>query len=568
MKMFSAQSELDGVLYSMRRIFVAAGLFSFFINALMLVPALYMLQIYDRVLASRNLLTLLMITLIALFLYLLMGGLEWVRSELLVRAGARLDEALRCRVFTACFEAGLQGSGNNAAQALADLGNIRQFLTGNSLFAFFDAPWIPVFLLAIYTLHPLLAVFALFGALLLFGLAWLTEKSTQQPLQEAQRATSQANQYAQANLRNAEAIEAMGMLEGLRQRWQTRHQQGLALQQLASDRAGRIGAISRVVRIAVQSLILGLGASLVITQKVSPGAMIAASILLGRALSPVEQAIGTWRSLIQARSCYARLNELLSKFPERQVAMPLPAPLGKVSVEALTVHAPGSPVAILRNINFKLMPGEAIAVIGPSASGKSTLARALVGVWRATAGKVRLDSADVAAWDKLELGRYIGYVPQDIELFAGSIAENIARFGEVESEKIVKAALRAGVHEMILRLPKGYDTPIGEAGSFLSGGQRQRVALARAMYGDPVLVVLDEPNSNLDDQGELALVQALLSLKETGCAIVVVTHRTNIVAAVDKILVLREGVIQHYGPKAQVLAALQAVPAVIEKARA
>ena len=560
-----AQSELDGVLYAMRRIFIAAGLFSFFINALMLVPALYMMQIYDRVLASRNLLTLLMITLIALFLYMLMGGLEWVRSELLVRAGARLDEALSCRVFTACFEAGLNGSGNNAAQALSDLGNIRQFLTGNSLYAFFDAPWIPVFLIAIYVLHPLLAAFALAGALLLFGLAWLSEKATQQPLLEAQRATSQAKQYAQSNLRNAEAIEAMGMLHELRLRWQSKHDEGLALQQLASDRAGRIGAATRVVRIAVQSLILGLGASLVITQKVSPGAMIAASILLGRALSPVEQAIGAWRSLIQVRASYARLNELLCKFLPRQETMPLPAPQGNLWVEAATVHAPGSQTAILRNVSFRLLPGEALAIIGPSASGKSTLARLLVGVWRATGGKVRLDGADISAWDKVELGKYIGYLPQDIELFAGSIAENIARFGEISSEKIVKAAQRAGVHELILRLPSGYDTPIGEAGSFLSGGQRQRIALARAMYGDPVLVVLDEPNSNLDDQGELALVQALLSLKAAGCAIVVVTHRTSIVAAVDKILVLREGVIQHYGPKAQVLAAL--APVIGDKAR-
>jgi len=310
---------------------------------------------------------------------------------------------------------------------------------------------------------------------------------------------------------------------------------------------------------------------LVITQKISPGSMIASSILLGRSLSPVEQAIATWRSLVSARSSYGRLSELLSKFPERPASMSLPAPSGKVSVEGVTVYAPGSPLIILRGVSFALQPGEAVAVIGPSASGKSTLARILVGVWSVSAGKVRLDGADVSAWDKSELGQYIGYVPQDIELFDGTIAENIARFGEIESEKIVKAANRAGVHDMILRLPKGYDTPIGEAGSFLSGGQRQRVALARAMYGDPVLVVLDEPNSNLDDQGELALVQALQSLKAAGCAIVVVTHRTNIVAAVDKILILREGLIQHYGPKAEVLAALtkqaQATPAGLEQAK-
>lgn len=550
------RSELANVLYSMRRIFMAAGLFSFFINALMLVPAIYMMQIYDRVLASRNPMTLLMLTLIVVFLFLLMGALEWVRSELLVRAGAKLDASLRDRVFTACFESTLRKGSGSTAQALVDLGNLRQFLTGSNLFAFFDAPWVPIFLLAIFLLHPFLAAFALLGALVLFSLAWLTEQATHRPLAEAQRAANQANYFAQSSLRNAEVIEAMGMLGGLRSRWQTRHCEGLAQQQLASDRAGRISAVTRFVRICIQSLILGLGAWLVIEQQLSPGAMIAASILMGRALSPVEQAIASWKGMISARSAYERLNSLLEAFPARPPTMSLPPPKGAISVEGVTVGAPNSQTAILRGVSLAIQPGEAVAVIGPSASGKSTLARLLVGVWYAAAGKVRLDGADIATWDKSALGQYIGYVPQDVELFDGTIAENIARFGEVDSGRVVAAAQRAGVHDMILRLPKGYDTPIGEAGSFLSGGQRQRIALARAMYGEPVLVVLDEPNSNLDDQGETALVQALQSLKADGCATVVVTHRTSVVAAVDKIVLMRDGAVQLFGPKAEVLAAL------------
>ncbi|HXE41033.1 MAG TPA: type I secretion system permease/ATPase [Azonexus sp.] len=563
-------SELDDALWSMRRIFLTAGVFSFFINALMLVPSLYMMQVYDRVLNSRNEMTLLMISVITMGLYALIGGLEWVRSQLLVRASLQLDSRLNDRVFGATFEASLRGAGGNPAQALSDLNNLRQFLTGSGLFAFFDAPWAPIFLLVITLLHPWLGVFSLVGGLVLVGLTWVTEQITQKPLADANSAGLQANNSAGNNLKNAEVIQAMGMLPAVRERWYAKHQLSLALQQMASNRAGAISAATRFVRLSQQSLILGLGALLVIEGKLSPGSMIAASILMGRILAPIEQAIGAWKSFVAVRSAYERLDKLLVAIPAPESTMALPAPKGAVTLENLTASAPNSQTVILRGISAAINAGEIVGVIGPSASGKSTLARLLVGVWPAASGKVRLDGADIFAWNKAEVGPYIGYLPQDVELFEGSIAENIARFEEIDAEKVVKAAQRAGVHEVILRFPKGYDTPIGPAGSFLSGGQRQRIALARAIYGDPVLVVLDEPNSNLDDIGEQALVRAVLNLKAQGSTVVVVTHRTNIVSVVDKLMVLRDGALQLYGPRNDVLTALakaaQAIQPVIAQA--
>lgn len=540
----------------MRRIFIVAGVFSFFINGLMLVPAIYMLQVYDRVLNSRNEMTLLMITLIVLGLYALLGALEWIRSQLLVRASVRLDERLNDRVFAATFDATLRGAGGNPAQALSDVTNLRQFLTGNGLFAFFDAPWAPIYLIVITILHPWLGLFSLVGGLLLIALAWLTERATQKPLAEANTVGIQATNFAGNNLKNAEVIEAMGMLPAIRARWNVKHRRGLALQQLASDRAGAIGATTRFARLVQQSLILGLGALLVIKGELSPGGMIAASILMGRLLAPVEQAIGTWKNLVAARSAYGRLRSLLAAVPARETGMSLPRPTGTLALENVVATAPGSPTVILRGINAQIAAGQIVGVIGPSASGKSSLARVMVGIWPAASGKVRLDGADVYSWNKAELGPHIGYLPQDVELFEGTVAENIARFADVDPEKVVRAAQRAGVHEMVLRFPKGYDSPIGPGGAFLSGGQRQRIALARALYGDPVLVVLDEPNSNLDDIGEQALVRAVLDLKAQGSTVVLITHRTNIVGVVDQLLVLRDGSLQLFGPRNDVLAAL------------
>jgi len=553
----SPRSELAETLFSLRRTFYALAAFSGVINLLMLTPAVYMLQVYDRALVSSNVTTLLMLTLLVVGLYILLGMLEMVRSSVLIRVGNRLDMMLNQRVFTAAFERNLRRAGGNPSQALQDLSQVRQFLTGNGLFAFFDAPWTPIYLLVISLVHPLLGVITLIGSLLLVGLAWLTETSTRKPLAEANQAAMTSAAYANNNLRNAEVIEAMGMLPAIRQRWFGNHLRILELQSLASDRAAWITGLTRFVRITLQSLILGAGALLAIQGKITPGMMIACSILGGRALAPVEQVIATWKQLLSSRTAWARLSTLLQDFPARKESMPLPKPTGILSVEGAFVNAPGTNLPILRAISFSLSPGEALGVIGPSASGKSTLARLLVGIWPAQAGKVRLDGADVFQWNKEELGPWLGYLPQDVELFEGTIAENIARFGEVNGDAVIQAARQAGVHEMILRLPQGYDTRLSADGGALSGGQKQRVALARALYGDPSLIVLDEPNSSLDDVGEAALIQALSDLKRRGKTLVLISHRPTVLNIVDKILLLREGTVHMFGSRDEVFAALR-----------
>ena len=553
---FSNRSEVTGAIWAIRRPFYIVGGFSFLINVLMLTPTFYMLQMYDRVIGSRNELTLYMITLITVGLFLLLAGLEFVRSRILVRVGAQFDAALNSRVFNAAFETNLRTNGANAGQALSDLTNVRQFITGNGLFAFFDAPWFPIYLAVIFVLHPILGWFSIGGAILSISLTLINEWATKGPLTQANQAAMSSNNFATNNLRNAEVIEAMGMLDNLRSRWYARYKDLLALQSIASDRAGAIGAFSKFFRMTQQSLILGLGAYLVIKGEMSAGGMIAGSILMGRALAPVDLLLGSWKSLVSARGAFARMEAMLNQFPASKETMPLPAPRGDLTVESLIAVAPGTNVPILKGVSFALLKGEAVAIIGPSASGKSTLARLLVGVWPAASGKVRLDGADVYAWNKLELGPHVGYLPQDVELFEGTIAENIARFGEIDHEKVIDAAQQTGMHDMILHFPKGYDTPIGVAGGFLSGGQRQRIALARAVYGHPSLIVLDEPNANLDDVGEAALVKTVEALKKAGSTVVLITHRTSIISSVDKILLLRDGQVGMFGPRDEVINAL------------
>ncbi|TLD46905.1 MAG: Type I secretion system ATP-binding protein PrsD [Accumulibacter sp.] len=552
------RSELAEVLLSFRRAFITVGSFSFFVNLLMLTPAIYMLQIYDRALGSRNVTTLLMLTLITLGLFGLMSVLEWIRSMVLVRVGARLDLDINARVFDATFERNLRHAGQNPAQALNDLASMRQTLTGAGLIALTDAPWMPIYVLVIFMLHVQLGIFALIGVLLLVILAVVNERVSAGPLGEAQKLAMAASAQANNNLRNAEVIEAMGMLPAIRGRWFKLHQKFLMQQALASDRAGVLNAITRFVRISMQSLALGYGALLAIEGEITPGMMIAGSIIMGRALAPVEVLIANWKQLVSARAAYGRLAELLQVYPARVAGMPLPRPDGVVLVENAATAAPGSRVLILKNVSFSLQAGEVVAVIGPSASGKSTLARLLVGVWPPLAGSVRLDGAEVFKWNKDELGRHLGYLPQDIELFDGTVAENIARFGEIDSERVLAAAQAAGVHDLVLLLPMGYDTPLGDGGSALSGGQKQRIGLARALYGDPALIVLDEPNSNLDDQGEAALAETLRRLKARKRTVVIITHRLSTLAVADSILVMHEGTVKLHGPRDQVLAALRA----------
>ena len=555
------RSELRVALRACGHSFLAAGFFSLFINFLLLVPALYMLQMYDRVLTSRSESTLVLLTLLVIGLMIALGALDWVRSQILIRIGARLDMSLNERLFTALFDLNLRRPGSSA-QPIQDLTQLRQFLTGTGLSAFFDLPWIPIYLLALFLFHPLFGLLAFGGALIALGLTLANEFSTQKLLEMANTEAIAANQYVSGNLRNVEVLEAMGMLGVVRQRWLKRHANILTLQAQASDRASALTATSRSFRILLQSLVLGTGAYLAIYHVITPGLMIAATILVGRALGPIDLLIGNWRSFVAARSAYRRLEQLLQNNPRRPATMALPPPLGKLQVEGITVIPPGASVPALRSISFTLAAGESLGIIGPSAAGKSTLARTVLGLWPARVGQVRLDGADIATWNRDELGPYIGYLPQDIELFDGTVGENIARFGVLDPAKIVEAARRAEVHELILHLPQGYDTPVGEAGCVLSGGQRQRIALARALYGDPALLVLDEPNSNLDDQGETALMATLEEIRARGKTVLIITHRPRLLAGVDKMLLLKDGSVQLFGPREQVLAKL-ARPALV-----
>jgi ATP-binding cassette, subfamily C, bacterial exporter for protease/lipase len=550
------KNEIEQVLAKFKSTFLTVGAFSAISNMLMLVPSIYMLQVYDRVLPSRNETTLLMLTIMMLGAYLFMSLLELVRSFVLVRVGARFDMEMNKRVYTAAFEQNLKSSGGNAGQALTDLTNIRQFLTGNALFAFFDAPWFPIYLIVIFLFEPSLGVFALCGTAVLVVLAYVNERVSHKPLADANSTAIAATNLATNNLRNAEVIESMGMLPNLMGRWLKLHGRFLRLQADASEKAGKVAAVTKFVQVSLQSLVLGYGALLAVEGKITSGMMIAASILVGRALQPVQQVIGVWKSYSNTRSAYERLTKLLADNPERPAGMPLPKPLGALAVEAVTAAPPNAKVPVLKGVSFSLAAGDVLGVIGPSGSGKSTLARLLVGVWPAAMGKVRLDGADIFQWNKAELGPSIGYLPQDIELFGGTVSENIGRFGNIDPDQVVLAAKRAGVHDMVLHLPNGYDTKLGDGGVGLSGGQRQRLGLARALYGDPSVIVLDEPNSNLDDLGEQALVQAINDLRQRGKTIVLITHRTSVISATNKLLLLRDGVAAAFGPTREVLAAL------------
>ncbi|MEQ1599585.1 MAG: type I secretion system permease/ATPase [Methylotenera sp.] len=547
------QGELGQAINSFKSAFKTVAVFSAIINLMMLVPSLYMLQVYDRVLASRNETTLLLITIMIVAAFIIMSALEFVRSFVLIRVASQLDMKLNQRVYTASFEQNLKRAGGNAGQALQDLTTVRQFLSGNALFAFFDAPWFPIYLAIIFLIHPYLGIFALCGTFIHMGLAIWNEKATKKPLGEANAMAVSASNLATNNLRNAEVIEAMGMLPNFTKRWFGLHAKFLNLQAEASEKAGIIAAATKFVRVTLQSLILGFAALLVLDAKITPGMMIVCTILMGRTLNPVEQLIGVWRSWNGTKSAYGRLNELLVANPQRITGMSLPKPIGMLSVESVTAIPPGAGRPALNNLSFAISPGDVLGVVGPSGAGKSTLARVIVGIWPSVAGKVRLDGADIFQWNKAELGPSVGYLPQDVELFGGTVSENIARFGEVDPEKVVQAAKRAGVHEMILYFPKGYDTPLGDGGAGLSGGQKQRLGLARAMYDDPSFIVLDEPNSNLDEVGEQALIAAIQDLRQRGKTIVMITHRASTLAVTNKLLVLKDGVSQMFGMTIEVL---------------
>ena len=554
---FFKRSELTATLWSFRREFLIVGAFSMVAKVLMLAPTLYMLQVYDRVLASQSELTLIAMSLLTLFLFAVMAFAERMRSRLLVSTGVRLDEQLSTQVFNASFEAHLSQAGTSPSRTFGDLFQIRQFLTGNGIFAFFDAPWAPIYMAVLFFLHPWLGMVGVVFAIVQAALAWFGHRHTLAPSEAAVKAGADAGSFLQDKLRNAEVLESMGMVPNLQARWANRHQAHLSKSSVAQQLTHRITAVSKFIRYAQQSLALGAGAMLVIGGQLTPGGMIAASVLMTRALAPIDMMVGSWRQFIGMRYAFARLEKILMEYPPRDPALKRVAPAGEVTLHQVFASAPGRADPILKNINLSVPAGTVTAVLGPSGSGKSTLARVLMGIWPDVSGNVLLDGLPIEGWNRVELGPYLGYLPQDIELFEGSIAENIARFGKVDPAQVIEAAQSAGLHEMILRFPKGYDTSIGEAGNLLSGGQRQRIGLARAVYGNPLLIVLDEPNANLDDAGETALFRTIQQLKAKGRTVFLITHRPAAVAAADRIVILRDGQVVADGSRDAVIASLQ-----------
>lgn len=547
-------SEIATVLKASRGVFASAWVFSALVNLLMLTGPLFMLQVYDRVLTSRSVPTLVVLFLIVVVLYAYYGFLEWLRARLLVRVGRRLDEELRGRAFDTIVAHSLRQTPQFGTQPVSDLGLVRQYLSGQGPFAFLDMPWVIVYLIVIFMMHWLLGAASAVAALVIFGVALLTERASRQPMAEAAVASAKAAVVGEEARRNAEALEALGMRPAMRARWAALQQRALDQQTIASDASGGYGAVTRVVRLLVQSGILALGAYLAILKQISPGAMIAGSIIMSRALAPVEQAVGNWQQFVAFRRARERLEKALASVPPEAERMALPPPAGRLDVENLILQLPGMEKPVLQGLTFKVEPGRGLGVIGPTGAGKSTLARVLVGLLPPSRGQVRLDGATLDQRSSEERGRAIGYLPQDVQLFDGTVAQNISRFDrEPDAEKIVAAAKLANVHELVMRLPQGYDTGLGELGAKLSAGQRQRVALARALYGDPVLFVLDEPNSNLDAEGEQALDRAIRASLARGACAVVVAHRPSALAAIQDILVLAEGKPVAFGPKEDIL---------------
>ncbi|MEI6651532.1 MAG: type I secretion system permease/ATPase, partial [Chlorobiaceae bacterium] len=535
--------------------------FSIVVNVLVLAPSAYMMEVYDRVVNSRSHSTLLMLTLLVVGIYVLLEALEWVRRQVMHDAGMQLDRSLREHVFSAIFTARVQNIPAAGAQALRDLKVIREFLPSPALLAVVDTPLALLVLILLFLMAPALGWFAVAGALVQFGIGIFNERRIREPLLAANRSAAGAQSYADGVIRNAQVIESMGMLDHIHKRWMGRQQEFLVQQAEASDHAGTNSALSKLVQSLLSSLLLGMGCWLTLKGEIHGSGMIVASILGGKVLSPLVQIIGSWRQVEGALESYNRLEAMLRELPIPLKGMALPAPAGMLSVEGVVAGAPRSPVQILKGISFRLAPGGSLAIVGPSASGKTTLARLLMGIWPAMQGKVRLDGNDVYQWDKEELGKYIGYLPQSVELFEGTIAENVARFGEPDLEKVKEACRMVGLDGFLEQLPKGYESQIGDDGSFLSGGERQRVALARAVYDMPKFVVLDEPNASLDEAGDAALLNTIKLLRTKGSTVIVITHRLNILGAIEHMLVLVDGQVQRFGTCQEVMEALQSPPA-------
>ena len=552
------KSEVREALYSLSPWVVRALLFSLVTNILVLTPSGYMLEVYDRVVNSRNHQTLLMLTVLVVGLYVMLEALEWVRSGIMHEAARAFDERLRRRVFDTAFAARLKNLPvGSAAQVVADLKTVRDIIGAHVTLSFMDAPLALLVLIILFLMHPLLGWFSVIGALIQVLIGVFNERRIKRPMMMASRGSTGSQMYAGSVLRNAQVIRSMGMLGNMRTRWLAKQREFLASQADASDTASANASLSKLVQSLLSSSLLGIGCWLTLEGNLGGSGMIVGSILGGKVLAPLVQIIADWRQVEGAREAFARLDGMLKAFPAEEERMPLPPPKGALSVEGVIAGAPGSQAQILKGIGFRVAPGDSLAVVGPSASGKTTLARLLTGVWSPMSGKVRLDGSDVATWNKEELGPHVGYLPQAVELFDGTIAENVARFGEPDADKVRAACRMVGLEAFIATLPKGYDTPVGDDGAFLSGGQRQRVALARAVYGMPRFVVLDEPNSNLDTDGDAALIDTLRQLKAAGTTVIAMTHRMNILQSVGYMLVLIDGQIKQFGPRDQVLSALK-----------
>jgi len=551
----SQRSELGAALHACRSAFIGVGVMSAVINFLYLTGSFFMLEIYDRVLPSRSIPTLVGLVVLAGGLYVVQGVLDLIRGRILIRIGSTLDELLSRRVYETVVRLPLRiGNRAEGLQPLRDLDNVRSFLSGMGPGALFDLPWLPLYLAICFAFHPLIGATALIGALLLIALTVMTEYLTGEPMKRSTNLAMRRQDLALASRRNAEVLAAMGMAGRVGKRWDKSNRDYLSSTQRASDVAGGLGAIAKVMRMMLQSAVLAVGAYLVINQQATAGIIIAGSILSARALAPVDLAIAHWKGFVAARQSWHRLNKLLGMLPEQTAPTLLEAPSKKLSVEALTVNPPGEQKVVVADLTFALEAGQGVGVIGPSGSGKSSLARALVGVWQPMRGKVRLDGAALDQWSPEVLGDHLGYLPQDVELFAGTIAQNISRFAEdADSDDIIAAAREAHVHDLIIGMREGYDTQIGDQGSVLSAGQAQRIALARALYGNPFLVVLDEPNSNLDSEGDAALNKAILAVRARGGIVVVIAHRPIGIESVDQVLVLKDSRAQAFGPKDAVL---------------
>jgi PrtD family type I secretion system ABC transporter len=536
-----------------RAYFLSAAFFSLVINVLMLAPALFMLQVFDRVVSSRSVETLVMLFILTLMALACMAYLDAIRARLLARAAIRLEKLLGPRVLASMLRQSAHANRTLSQHGLRDVNALRAFLTGPGIIAVFDAPWVPLFIALIFVFHPLLGAVALGGALLLLALTVLNEKLSRRSLEAMQAEARSAGRFVDQSLHNAEVVGALGMVGNVTQDWRERSDKALQSQFEANQIGSFLSSMTRFLRQMLQVVMLAAGAWLTIEQHATTGVMIAATIILGRALAPIETLIAGWKSLVEARGAFERLSKVIGSESAAADPMTLPPPRGALAVENAVFGFRGQDLPIIRRVSFELAPGTSLAIVGPSAAGKSTLARLLVGVWHPTAGAVRLDGADIRSWPRERLGPYIGYLPQNVEIFGGSVSQNIARLGVVDAAEVIRAATRASAHEMILALPQGYDTPVGEGGTLLSAGQRQRLALARALYGSPAIVVLDEPNSNLDTVGEAALADAMRQLKAAGTTLVVITHRLPLLSVVDKVMVLMHGAVEKFGTLADVL---------------